>query len=111
MLEERQEEATRNGREAPGIRCEFEQEDAFWPWAVVEVLRPSGIWLEEMPELTHRTFPCYRTREDRRNCAPPARSYAKKRERDGRRRKPSGFASRLRSRRSSRKMTIGRSGR
>jgi hypothetical protein len=30
------------------IRCEFEEEDAFWTWAVVEVPRLTGIRQEEL---------------------------------------------------------------
>lgn len=35
------------------IRCQAEEEEAFWTWAVVEVLRLTGIRHEELLELTH----------------------------------------------------------
>jgi integrase len=38
----------------------FEEDDAFWAWAVTEVLRHTGIRLEEMLELTHHSFTAYR---------------------------------------------------
>ncbi|MPZ92374.1 MAG: tyrosine-type recombinase/integrase [Actinobacteria bacterium] len=38
---------------APIIRCQAEEEDAFWAWAVVKILRLTGIRLEERLELTH----------------------------------------------------------
>jgi integrase len=36
-----------------------EEEAAFWSWATVEVLRASGIRIEEMLELTHHSFVAY----------------------------------------------------
>lgn len=42
------------------IRCEFEEEDAFWIWAIVEVLRLTGIRQEELLELTHLSIREYR---------------------------------------------------
>ena len=36
-----------------------EEDDAFWAWAVVEVLRHTGVRIEEMLELTHRSFVAY----------------------------------------------------
>lgn len=39
--------------EAEVINCRTNEEDAFWAWAVVEVLRLTGIRLEELLELTH----------------------------------------------------------
>jgi site-specific recombinase XerD len=35
------------------INTEFEDDEAFWDWAVVETLRHSGIRIEELCELTH----------------------------------------------------------
>jgi integrase len=37
----------------------FEEERAFWAWATVEVLRHTGIRIEEMVELTHHSFIAY----------------------------------------------------
>lgn len=37
----------------------FEEEAAFWSWATVEVLRHTGIRIEEMLELTHHSFVAY----------------------------------------------------
>jgi integrase len=37
----------------------LEEDDAFWSWAVVEVLRHTGVRIEEMLELTHRSFVAY----------------------------------------------------
>jgi hypothetical protein len=42
------------------IRCEFEEEDAFWTWAVVEVLCLTGIRQGEILELTHLSIRDYR---------------------------------------------------
>lgn len=36
-----------------------EEEAAFWSWATVEVLRHTGIRIEEMLELTHHSFIAY----------------------------------------------------
>ncbi|MEU0939006.1 site-specific integrase [Embleya sp. NPDC005971] len=36
-----------------------EEESAFWSWATVEVLRATGIRIEEMLELTHHSFVAY----------------------------------------------------
>jgi hypothetical protein len=38
----------------------FEEEQAFWAWATVEVLRHTGIRLEELLELSHHSFVQYR---------------------------------------------------
>lgn len=38
----------------------FEEDDAFWAWAIVEVLRHTGIRIEELLELTHHSFAAYR---------------------------------------------------
>jgi hypothetical protein len=38
----------------------FEEEQAFWAWAAVEVLRHTGIRLEELLELSHHSFVQYR---------------------------------------------------
>jgi len=37
----------------------LEEENGFWAWAVVEVLRHTGVRIEEMLELTHRSFVAY----------------------------------------------------
>jgi integrase len=37
----------------------YEEERAFWAWATVEVLRHTGIRVEEMVELTHHSFVAY----------------------------------------------------
>lgn len=37
----------------------FEEEDAFWAWALVEVLRHTGMRMEEVLELTHYSFVAY----------------------------------------------------
>jgi integrase len=34
-------------------------DDAFWTWAIVETLRHTGVRIEEMLELTHRSFAAY----------------------------------------------------
>ena len=36
-----------------------EEEAAFWSWATVEILRHTGIRIEEMLELTHHSFIAY----------------------------------------------------
>jgi integrase len=35
------------------------EDNAFWTWAIVEVLRHTGVRIEEMLELTHRAFVAY----------------------------------------------------
>ena len=37
----------------------LEEDLAFWAWAVIEVLRHSGVRIEELLELTHRSFVAY----------------------------------------------------
>jgi hypothetical protein len=37
----------------------YEEERAFWAWAILEVLRHTGIRVEEMEELTHHSFVAY----------------------------------------------------
>jgi len=37
----------------------FEEERFFWGWAIIEVLRHTGIRIEELTELTHRSFVAY----------------------------------------------------
>ncbi len=37
----------------------FEEERSFWAWATVEVLRHTGIRIEELVELTHHSFVAY----------------------------------------------------
>jgi hypothetical protein len=45
-----------------GIRRDLtlEESDAFWAWAVIEVLSRTGIRIEEMLELTHQAITSYR---------------------------------------------------
>ncbi|MHB2021096.1 MAG: tyrosine-type recombinase/integrase, partial [Candidatus Xenobia bacterium] len=38
----------------------LEEDKAFWAWAIIEVLRHTGVRIEEMLELTHRSFVAYR---------------------------------------------------
>ena len=38
----------------------FEEERAFWGWATIEVLRATGIRIEELVELTHHSFVAYK---------------------------------------------------
>lgn len=47
--------------EATGRRHDltFEEDRAFWAWAAVEVLRHTGVRIEEMLELTHHSFCAY----------------------------------------------------
>src|SRR6202011_1111319 len=37
----------------------LEEDLAFWTWAAIEVLRHTGVRIEEMLELTHRSFVAY----------------------------------------------------
>ncbi|MEU5610535.1 site-specific integrase [Streptomyces sparsogenes] len=37
----------------------LEEDEAFWGWAIVEVLRHTGIRVEELMELTHHSFVAY----------------------------------------------------
>lgn len=37
----------------------FEEERTFWGWAVIEVLRHTGVRIEELTELTHRSLVAY----------------------------------------------------
>lgn len=37
----------------------FEEDKTFWGWAVIEVLRHTGVRIEELTELTHRNFAAY----------------------------------------------------
>jgi hypothetical protein len=37
----------------------LEEDIAFWAWAVIEVLRHTGVRIEEMLEITHRSFVAY----------------------------------------------------
>jgi integrase len=43
----------------PRRNLTLEEEHAFWSWAIVEVLRHSGVRVEEMLELTHRSLAAY----------------------------------------------------
>ena len=47
--------ATGNRRD---LTCE--EDHAFWAWATVEVLRATGIRIEELPELSHHSLVQYR---------------------------------------------------
>ena len=38
----------------------FEEERAFWGWATIEVLRATGVRIEELVELTHHSFVAYK---------------------------------------------------
>ena len=38
---------------SPSIDCRRHEDDTFWTWAIVDVLRLTGLRLEEMLELTH----------------------------------------------------------
>jgi hypothetical protein len=42
------------------INCQAYEADAFWAWAIIEVLRLTGIRLEELLELTHLSIRHYR---------------------------------------------------
>jgi hypothetical protein len=37
-----------------------EEDHAFWAWAIVEILRPTGIRVEELTELSHHSLVQYR---------------------------------------------------
>ncbi len=37
----------------------LEEDNAFWAWAIIEVLRHTGVRIEELLELTHRSFVAY----------------------------------------------------
>ena len=43
----------------PRRNLTLEDEHAFWSWAIVEVLRHTGVRVEEMLELTHRSLAAY----------------------------------------------------
>ncbi len=45
--------------EATRRNLTLEEENGFWAWAIVEVLRHTGVRIEEMLELTHRSFVAY----------------------------------------------------
>lgn len=60
----------RGGRGRPGLvwaddtngrrrNLSFEEDKAFWGWALIEVLRHTGMRIEELTELTHRSFVAY----------------------------------------------------
>jgi integrase len=44
----------------PARNCRADEDEAFWAWAVIEVLRLTGIRLEELQELTHLSIRHYR---------------------------------------------------
>jgi len=43
----------------PRRNLSIAEDNAFWAWAIVEVLRHTGMRIEEMLELTHRSFVAY----------------------------------------------------
>ena len=43
----------------PRVNLALAEDNAFWTWAVIEVLRHTGVRIEEMLELTHRAFVAY----------------------------------------------------
>ncbi len=43
----------------PRRNLTLEDENAFWSWAIVEVLRHTGVRVEEMLEITHRSLAAY----------------------------------------------------
>jgi integrase len=45
--------------DAPAINCHDLEEGAFWAWAIIEVLRLTGVRLEELLELTHLSIHRY----------------------------------------------------
>lgn len=45
--------------DGPRRNLTLEEEKAFWSWAIVEVLRHTGVRIEEMLELTHRSLAAY----------------------------------------------------
>ncbi len=47
----------------PIRNCRLEEDDAFWSWAIIEVLRLTGVRCEELLELTHLSIRHYRTRD------------------------------------------------
>jgi integrase len=49
-----------NDGERPRRDISFEEESAFWAWAAVEILRHTGMRIEELLELTHHSFVPYR---------------------------------------------------
>jgi integrase len=49
-----------NDGDKPRRDLSFEEEDAFWAWATVEILRHTGMRIEELLELTHHSFVPYR---------------------------------------------------
>lgn len=60
----------KGGRGRPGLvwaddtngrrrNLNFEEDKAFWGWALIEVLRHTGVRIEELTELTHRSFVAY----------------------------------------------------
>ncbi|MDP8929535.1 MAG: hypothetical protein M3O70_13430, partial [Actinomycetota bacterium] len=48
------------GEHGKPFNCRSEEDDAFWTWAVIEVLRLTGIRIEELFELTHLSIRRYR---------------------------------------------------
>jgi len=46
------------------LNCTAIEEDAFWTWAIVEILRLTGLRIEELMELSHLSIRHYRTADD-----------------------------------------------
>ena len=86
-------------RDSSGKRRDliWEEDHAFWTWAIIEVLRASGIRIEELLELTHHSLIQYRLPshrragpaaadrpvQDRRRTAPGRLTRARRRARRG----------------------------
>ncbi len=60
----------KGGRGRPGLiwaddasgrrrNLNFEEDNSFWGWALIEVLRHRGVRIEELTELDHRSFVAY----------------------------------------------------
>ena len=43
----------------------FEEDQAFWTWAIVEVLRRTGVRIEELLEISHHSLVQYRLPDHR----------------------------------------------
>jgi hypothetical protein len=55
--------------EPSSIDCRQQEDDAFWTWAIVEVLRLTGLRLEELLELTHLSIREYRMPDGKSSCS------------------------------------------
>ena len=51
--------ATSPDGSGPRINISLREDYGFWTWAIIEVLRHTGLRIEEMLELTHRSFIAY----------------------------------------------------